>query len=120
MDAKEDESCSLPVYYHKGGELFADDVEQHMAVLPEVATSSTDITIDDVKVGDPGVPLAEDQERLRQLICKNKHLLIGKGNDLPPGAYGAVCDIDVGDAMRIQLHSAYGRLHPSFGRSWQT
>ena len=70
------------MYYHEGGELFADDVELNMAVLPEVATSSTAITIDDVQVGDPGIPLTEDQERLRQLRWKNKHLLFGKSNDL--------------------------------------
>ena len=72
-----------------------------MAVLLEVATSPTDITIDDVQVEDPGVPLTEDQEGLRQLICKTKHLLIGKGNALPPAARGTVCDIDVGDANPI-------------------
>ena len=49
-DAKKDDPCSLSVYYHEGGELFADDIEQHMAVLLEVATSSTEITIDDVQV----------------------------------------------------------------------
>ena len=55
-------------YYHEEGELFAEDVEQHMAVLPEVTTSTTEITIDDVQVGDPGVPSTEDQEDLRRLI----------------------------------------------------
>ena len=49
------------MYYYEGGELFAKDVEGHLAVLPEVATS-TEITIDDVQVGDPGVPISEDQE----------------------------------------------------------
>ena len=84
--------------YHERGELFAEDVEQHLAVLPEVAASSTEMTIDDAQVGDPGVPLTEDQERLRQLIWKSKHLLIVKGNSLPPSARGSVCDIYVGGA----------------------
>ena len=88
-------------YYHEGGELFAEDVEQHMAVLPEITVSTTEITIDDVQVGDPGMPLTEDQEDLRQLIWKSRHLLIGKGNALPPAARGAVCDIDVGEAKPI-------------------
>uniref|UniRef100_A0AAV1VFN7 Reverse transcriptase n=1 Tax=Peronospora matthiolae TaxID=2874970 RepID=A0AAV1VFN7_9STRA len=65
-------------YYHEGGELFAEDVEQHMAVLSEVSISTTEITIDDVQVGDPGIPLTEDQEDLRRLIWKSRHLLIGK------------------------------------------
>ena len=48
--------------------IFAEDVEEHLTVIPEVATSSTEQTIDDVHVGGPGVPLTEDQEKLRQLI----------------------------------------------------
>ena len=47
---KDEEPHSPPVYYYKGGELFAEDVEQHLAVPPEVAKSSTEITIDDVQV----------------------------------------------------------------------
>ena len=88
-------------YYHEEGELFAEDVEQHMAVLPEVTTSTTEITIDDVQVGDPVIPLTEDQEDLRRLIWKSRHLLIGKGNALPPAARGAVCIIGVGEARPI-------------------
>ena len=88
-------------YYHEGGELFAEDVEQHMAVLPEHTTSTTEITIDDVQVGDPGIPLTEDKEDLRRLIWRIHHLLIGKGNALPPAARGAVCGIDVGEARPI-------------------
>ena len=88
-------------YYHDSGDLFAEDVEQHMAVLPELAASTTEVTINDIQVGDPGVPLTGDQEKLRLLIWKNRHLLIGKGNALPPAARGAVCDIDVGEAAPI-------------------
>ena len=54
-----------------------------MAVLPEVVSSTAEITIDDIQVGDPGIPLSQDQEKLRQLIYKSRHLLIGKGNSLP-------------------------------------
>ena len=60
-DAKEEDPHSTSLYYHEGGELFAKDVEQHLSVLPEGATSSTEITIDNVQVGDPVVPLPEDQ-----------------------------------------------------------
>ena len=56
------------MHHHEGGKLFAEDVEQHMAVLLELTTSTTAITIDDVQVGNPGIPLSEDQEVLRQLI----------------------------------------------------
>ena len=89
------------ICYHEGGELFEKDLEQHMAVLPEVTTSGTEITIDVVQVGDAGVPLSKDQEDFRQVIWKSRHLLIGKGNGLPHAARGAVCDIDVGEARSI-------------------
>ena len=72
-----------------------------MAVLPEVVASTKAITIDDIQVGDPGVPLTEGQEKLRQLIWKSRHLPFGKGNALPPAAHGAICDIDVGGASPI-------------------
>ena len=48
-EAKKDESSSAPVYYHHGGEVFAEDVDQHMAALPEVVTPSQKITIDDTR-----------------------------------------------------------------------
>ena len=70
-------------------------------MLSEVATSSTEITIDDVQVKNSDVPSTEEQGRLRQLIWKSKHLLIRKGNALPHVARGAVCDIDVSDANTI-------------------
>ena len=72
-----------------------------MALLPEITVPTEKVAIDDIQVGDPGVPLTDDQEELRQLIWKNRHLLIGKGNALPPAARGAVCDIDVGSARPI-------------------
>ena len=39
------------LYYHDRGELFAEDVDQHMEVLPEVGTPTQEITIDDIQVG---------------------------------------------------------------------
>ena len=79
-----------------------------MALLPDVAISSTEITIDDVQVGDPGAPLTEDKERLRQLIWKTKHILIGKGNALPLlHAVRYAISMSVG---LNRLHSVYGSL----------
>uniref|UniRef100_M4BKS0 Uncharacterized protein n=1 Tax=Hyaloperonospora arabidopsidis (strain Emoy2) TaxID=559515 RepID=M4BKS0_HYAAE len=54
------------IYYHEGDELFAEDVDHHMAVLPEVTTSTTDITIDDVQVGDP------DSRRLADVFTEQE------------------------------------------------
>ena len=97
----EDGKPESTTYYHESGELFAEEVDHHMAVLPEIVSSTAEVTIDDIQVGDPGVLLTEDQEGLRQLIWKNRHLLISQGNALPPAARGAVCDIDVGGAKPI-------------------
>ena len=72
-----------------------------MAVLPDIVMPNAEVTIDDIQVGDPDLPLTGDQERLRQLIWINKHLLIGKGNALPPAVRGAICDIDVEGARPI-------------------
>ena len=72
-----------------------------MTVLPDIVTPTAEVTIDDIQVGDPDVPLTDDQERLRQLIWRNNHLLIGKGNALPPAARGTICYIDVGGASPI-------------------
>ncbi|KAE9336372.1 hypothetical protein PF008_g13048 [Phytophthora fragariae] len=88
------------VCYHDGGELFAEDVESHMAVLPEVA-HTTEVTIEDIQVGNPADNSPEVIERLRQIIWKRCHLLMGKGNALPPAARGVVCDIDVGGATPV-------------------
>ena len=72
-----------------------------MALLPDTVTPTASVMIDDIQVGDPDVPLTEDQERLRRLLWTNKHFLIGKGNALRPAARGAICDIDVGGASPI-------------------
>uniref|UniRef100_H3H9I8 Reverse transcriptase domain-containing protein n=1 Tax=Phytophthora ramorum TaxID=164328 RepID=H3H9I8_PHYRM len=92
----DDEVC-----YHEGGDLFAEDVEKQMAVLPEVATTTDEVTIEDIQVGDPDFNTPEEIDRLRQIIWRRRHLLIGKGNALPPAAVGAVCDIDVGGATPV-------------------
>ncbi|KAE9074500.1 hypothetical protein PF006_g28531 [Phytophthora fragariae] len=72
-----------------------------MAVLPEVTQSTEDVTIEDIQVGDPTVNSAEEINRLRRLIWRRRHLLIGKGNALPPAARGILCDIDVGGAKPV-------------------
>ncbi|OWY91206.1 reverse transcriptase, partial [Phytophthora megakarya] len=61
--------------------------------------------IEDLQVGDSGSATPEEIERLRQIIWKKRHLLIGKGNALPPAAKGVVCDIDVGNAKPIALRT---------------
>uniref|UniRef100_A0AAV1TXZ4 Uncharacterized protein n=1 Tax=Peronospora matthiolae TaxID=2874970 RepID=A0AAV1TXZ4_9STRA len=58
-DAGEQECTS---YQRSGGTLFAEDVGQHMAVLSEVDTTLCEVRIEDVQVGELGVPLTKEQE----------------------------------------------------------
>ena len=51
-EMKKETVSSATIYYHDGGELFAEDVDQHMAVLLGVGTPKQEITIDDIQVGD--------------------------------------------------------------------
>ena len=46
-----------------------------MAVFPDVVTPTAEVTIDDIQVVDSDIPLTENQEKLRQLIWRNKILL---------------------------------------------
>ena len=101
------ENPDFSTYRHEFGELYAEDVDQHMAVLPDIVTPTAEVTIDDIQVGDPGVPLTEEQERLRQLIWRNKHFLIGKGNALPPAARGRYAILSW--LERAQSHREYGQ-----------
>ncbi|OWZ01266.1 reverse transcriptase [Phytophthora megakarya] len=102
QDAEDDEE----IYYHESGDLSAEDLEGNLAVLPEIPISTTaKVSIEDLQVGDSGSATAEEIERLRQIIWKKRHLLIGKGNALPPAAKGVVCDIDVGNAKPIALRT---------------
>ncbi|POM58530.1 Hypothetical protein PHPALM_36810 [Phytophthora palmivora] len=89
------------VHYHEGNDLYAEDVDQEMAILPEINPTTDEVKIEDIQVGDPGIQTTAEIERLRQRIWKYRHLLIGKGNALSPAARGVVCDIDVGDAKPI-------------------
>ncbi|GMF34368.1 unnamed protein product [Phytophthora fragariaefolia] len=89
------------ICYQEGGDLFAEDVEQHMALLPEVVSTTDEVTIEDIQAGDPEFNTPVEIDRLCRIIWRRKHLLIGKGNALPPAALGAVCDIDVGGAAPV-------------------
>ncbi|GMG14894.1 unnamed protein product [Phytophthora fragariaefolia] len=97
----DDSTTDEQVCYHESGDLHAGDVAPQMAVLSEVTPTTEEVTIEDIQVGDPDINTPEEIERLRRRIWRRRHLLIGKGNALPPAARGAVCDIDVGNAKPI-------------------
>eukprot|EP00644_Phytophthora_capsici_P000868 jgi/Phyca11/109283/e_gw1.16.872.1 len=72
-----------------------------MAILPEIANTTEEVKIEDIQAGDLQWNTPEKIDRLKRIIWKRKHLLIGRGNALPPAAVGVVCDIDVGGAAPI-------------------
>ncbi|GMF47751.1 unnamed protein product [Phytophthora fragariaefolia] len=82
-------------------DLYAEDVEGHLAVLPEVTPTTEEVKIKDIQVGNPNDNTQEHVDRLKHIIWRRRHLLIGKGNALPPTAKGAICDIDVGNAKPV-------------------
>ncbi|POM57599.1 LOW QUALITY PROTEIN: Reverse transcriptase, partial [Phytophthora palmivora] len=84
----------------EGGSLRC-DVEDQMAVLPEVTATTEEVKIENLQIGDANTNTQEEIERLAQIIWKRKHLLTGKGNALPAAAKGVVCDIDVGNAKPV-------------------
>ncbi|POM63502.1 Hypothetical protein PHPALM_21088 [Phytophthora palmivora] len=67
------------VHYHEGNDLYAENVDQEMAILPEINPTTDEVKIEDIQVGDPGIQTTAEIERLRQKIWKYRHLLIGKG-----------------------------------------
>ncbi|GMF16092.1 unnamed protein product [Phytophthora fragariaefolia] len=89
-------------HYHEGGDLAAQDFKGELAVIPEVPISTIEeVKIEDICVGDTSFNTPEKIDRLWRKIWRPRHLLIGKGNALPPAAREVVCDIDVGGAKPI-------------------
>ncbi|CAH0475315.1 unnamed protein product [Peronospora belbahrii] len=84
-----------------GGELWAEDVDQGWAIIPEFDPLHTSIKLEDKQIPDSDGNTPEEVDRLRQIIWRRRHLLRGKGNALPPASRGAICDIDVGNAKPI-------------------
>ncbi|GMF41618.1 unnamed protein product [Phytophthora fragariaefolia] len=92
--ATQDDAGDEEVCYRKGGDLFAEDVEKEMAVLPEAKATMDEVTIENIQVGDPAENTPKEIERLRQIIWKRRHFLMVNGTALLPAAVSAVCDID--------------------------
>jgi len=113
VEPKSDESGEDDeVCFHEGRDLIVEDLENQMAILPDVGATTEEVTIEDIQIEAPEGSASEDIDRLRRIIWRRRHLLIGKGNALPPAARGAVCDIDVGDATPIAQRAR--RVAPQF------
>ncbi|OWZ14656.1 LOW QUALITY PROTEIN: reverse transcriptase [Phytophthora megakarya] len=91
------------IYYHKNVISRLNTLEE--TLLPSPKSRSRRPQRSASRVGDSGSDTPEEVERLRQIIWKKRHLLIGKGNALPPATKGVVCDIDVGNAKPIALRT---------------
>ena len=55
-----EEQADASVCYYESGDVYAEDVDQHMAVLPEATTSTAEVTIDAIQICDPSLPLSEE------------------------------------------------------------
>ncbi|OWZ01199.1 reverse transcriptase [Phytophthora megakarya] len=83
----QDDGDDDEIYYHVSGDLSAEDLEGNLAVLPEIPILTTaKVSIEDLLVGDSRSATPEEIKKLRQIIWKEQHLLIGKGNALTPAA----------------------------------
>ena len=47
-DDRTAKKLDVATYRHESGELYAEDVDQHMAVLPDVGTPTAEVAIDDI------------------------------------------------------------------------
>ncbi|OWZ15371.1 reverse transcriptase, partial [Phytophthora megakarya] len=111
QDAVDDEE----IYYHESGNISAEDLEGNLAVLPEIPISTTaKVSIEDLQVGDSGSATPEEIERLRQIIWKKRHLLIGKENAFYPLRPKASCVISM-SGMRNRSHCQPGKCPRDFG-----
>ncbi|POM79446.1 Reverse transcriptase, partial [Phytophthora palmivora] len=52
------------VHYHQGNDLYAENVDQEMAILPEINSTTDEVKIEDIQVGDPGIQTTAEIERL--------------------------------------------------------
>ncbi|POM77680.1 Reverse transcriptase, partial [Phytophthora palmivora] len=58
------------MHCHEGDDLYAEDVDQEMAILSEINPTTDEVKIEDIQVGDPGIQTTAEIERLRQKIWK--------------------------------------------------
>ncbi|GMF21909.1 unnamed protein product [Phytophthora lilii] len=59
-----DPEADQQICYHESGDLYAEDVQDEMAVLLEVTLTTDEVTIEDIQVGDPEINAPEQIDRL--------------------------------------------------------
>lgn len=65
------------IYVHENGDLCAEDIDKNWSIIPEVASTTDIITLDDIQIPDPGETSKDEADRLRQIIWWKRHLLMG-------------------------------------------
>ncbi|POM73533.1 LOW QUALITY PROTEIN: Reverse transcriptase [Phytophthora palmivora] len=85
------------MHCHEGDDLYAEDVDQEMAILPEINPTTDEVKIEDIQGIWGSRPLQRSNDYVRGFENID---IFSSGNALPPAARGVVCDIDVGDARR--------------------
>ena len=111
------EPPTASTYRNDSGDLYAEDVDKHMAFVPEVDIPEADISLEDIQVGDPGEPLSSDQTMLRQLIYG--HIAIyGSAKVMPYPLRLVEQSVILMSETLTQSHKGYDRSHPSFAKSW--
>ncbi|KAH9089691.1 hypothetical protein Ae201684P_007858 [Aphanomyces euteiches] len=88
------------VVLREGIDLSTEELEQQLAIIPEVPREVEPFDPDQLDVGED--ELSDDEkEKMRVVLRKYRKFFIKSGNGLPPPAKGAVCDIDVGEAKPL-------------------
>ncbi|KAH9158815.1 hypothetical protein LEN26_002703, partial [Aphanomyces euteiches] len=90
------------VVLREGIDLSTEELEQQLAIIPEVPREAEPFDPDQLDVGED--ELSDDEKgKMRVVLRKYRKFLffIKSGNGLPPPAKGAVCDIDVGEAKPL-------------------
>jgi hypothetical protein len=95
-DPNEFNSAPADNYEHVAADDDFEDYAQELAFLPElVELGENQLDFYGENVSN-SAHSADQQARLREVLERHQGIMISSGNALPPPAYGAVCDIDVG------------------------
>ncbi|OWZ17961.1 reverse transcriptase [Phytophthora megakarya] len=111
-----DDDMDDAVCYHEGGDIFPEDVENHMAVLPEVEITMREVTIDDIviiKANGVDIRLCIDYQvvnKLERLMVYLMPLI----NDLDLDKVLWYCSLDMASGFWVVSMTPRARLTSAF------
>ena len=97
------ENLAQTVFVREGTEMTSDEMQQHLAFLPEVTQQESTITEEDLDVGEDE-NTEEEKQQMRDILMKYKHIL-HKGGQMPPAARGVLCNMDIKGHNPIEQRS---------------